>query len=158
MPIVTSETLETTNARGGVRRVFRHIADDGRVFGPLVEHHASGVDAATWLANHASRLTESLRQAEIAANIAKALDGYTGPWSLVWSTGSENLAALRAVYRTATKWELITIAHVLHHQNLTNNQIDNLFGTANASQRQAVRDKLAALDAKYHDILDDTGE
>lgn len=158
MPITSSQIVEDRAQADGRRSVReRHTDDLGETF--HVSYLAeAGANVSAIMSGRVAVLEGLLKEAEIARNVSRALDGFTNGFTFRWSTANENLAAMRELYRTATKWELLTLAHVLHHQNLSNAQIDGLFGTSNNTQRTAVRDKLAALDAKYHDVLDDAGD
>lgn len=153
MPITASIIVEDRAQADGRRWVRERHTDHvgGQHFVSYLAEPESNA-TATMTARVAS-IEAQLKQAEINANLAKALNGETNTFTFQHSTANENLAALRELFRNSTKWELVTLAHVLHHQGLTNNQIDNLFGTSNAAGRQAVRDKFAANDTRYHDIL-----
>jgi len=112
----------------------------------------AGANATTTMNNRVASIEAQLKQNEIDANLAKALNGETGTFTFQHSTAGENLTALCDMYKLLTKWELITVAHVLHHQNLTNQQITNNFGFSGAAI-QTFLNKLATNDTRYHDIL-----
>lgn len=157
MPIVTSVIVENTLQPDGRRSVReRHVDSVGAeqfcsYLGP------AGVDAAAVMAARVSLLNAALKSHEINANLAKALAGETDAFTFAHSSVDENLAALRELYRVATRWEVVILGHALHHQNLSNARVDTLFGTSNAAGRTAVRDRLLALDTKYHDVLTQAG-
>lgn len=157
MSIVASILLED-RAQADGRRAITERHQDHLGLWHFVRYIAeNAADASAAMLARVTGLEERLKQAEIDRNVARALDGFTNGFSFAWSTANDNLAALREIYRTATRWELLTLAHVLHHQSLSDAQIRGLFGVAQ-NQVSAVRSKLAALDAKYHDVLDDVGD
>lgn len=157
MPITASEILYDRAQADGRRRVLEQHTDSlSRVYN-VSYLAAPGADANAALAARVVLLEAALKEAEIEANIARALDGETSGFSLEWSTANENYAALRQLYSTLTSWELIIIGHVLHHQSLSDALIRNLFGVSQA-QVQGIRDRLEAKDTLYHAILAEVGE
>lgn len=96
-------------------------------------------------------ILDQLRAAEVAANIAKALNAEL-MFTFRYSTVAENEVALRAVFQTATRWELLTIGWVLDQLNLSDARIRSLFGVAQSGVA-AIRAKLADIAAKYEAAL-----
>lgn len=153
MPIVSSIIVEDRAQADGRRHVRERHTDHVGGTHDAVYLAESGADAEAVMAARVANIEAQLKTNEINANLAKALNGETDTFTFQHSTGNENLIALRALFKDSTRWELVTLAHVLHHQNLTNNQLDTLFGTTNNTQRTAVRNKLSLNDTRYHDIL-----
>lgn len=156
MSITTSTIIEDLAQVDGRRHVRERHVDHlgGQHFVSYIAD--SGDNATTAMNTRVSNIEAELKQSEINANLAKALNGETDTFIFQHSTANENLAALRELFKASTKWELITLAHVLHHQNLSNAQIRGLFGVS-AGQEQTVKNKLAANDTRYHDILAEEG-
>lgn len=108
------------------------------------------------MAVRAAKIEAYLREAEINTNLAKALNGET-VFTTQHSTVNQNLVALRELFRTSTKWELLTLAWVVNEVGLTDNQLKNLF-SVNDAQLPTLKTKLASLAAKYEDTLDEVGQ
>jgi hypothetical protein len=157
VPIVSSQVVEDRTQADGRRRVRERHVDHLGVAHDFPYLAGAGDNVSAAMAARVATIEAQLKANEIAANVAKAMNGETGTFTFTHSTVDENLAALREVYRTATKWEVVTIGHVLHEQALSNARIDTLFGTSGAAGRTAVRDRLAALDVKYHDVISQAG-
>jgi uncharacterized protein YciI len=153
MAITSSQILEDRAQVDGRRHVRERHTDHLTRQHDVTYMAAAGADVNATMTARVATIEAQLKQNEIDANLAKALNGETDTFTFQHSTGNENLIALRALFKSSTKWELVTLAHVLHHQNLTNNQLDTLFGTTNATERTAVRNKLSTNDTRYHDIL-----
>jgi len=144
---MTSEILSNTSARLGIRVVAKHV-ENSVDFGPFVLHLPTGTDVDAYLASHRTAFEASLKQAEINANIAKALNGETETSTFVRSTGNENLAAMRAQIAVSTKWELMVLGYVIQEFGLTDNQLKSLFGV-NDAQLPALKTKLTTIHARY---------
>lgn len=131
MPITSSTIAEVGAQRDGRRWVLeRHIDHLG------IEHvrhwlATAAEDLNVALAAYALRLLNELRDAEIGSNIAAILaDGRLAVTSTNYSTGTENFAALRTAYQSATRTEAIFAGDFL--ASLTDAQLRNLFGFTQA--------------------------
>lgn len=151
MAVILSSTIIADRVQADGRRYVTERHDDDQGESHRVTYlAASNADAqATANARQATILTQ-LRDHEIAANIAKALNGET-TFTFRYSTVAQNRTALRETFRTATRWELLTLAWVIDGLNLSDNQLKLLFGVDDAGL-PAVKTKLANMAAKYDEV------
>lgn len=105
----------------------------------------------------ATNIAQVLRSAEIEANMVKALNGETDTFIFQHSTVAQNRSRLRELFKTATKFELITLGYVLHTMDLSDNQLKLIF-EINDAQLPALKAKLADCAQKYQDILTVVGQ
>lgn len=148
MASITSSTIIEDHAQAdGRRRVAELHADDQGETHRVTYLAAAGADVQATANARQTTILAQLRDNEIAANIAKALNGET-TFTFRYSTVNENLVALREAFRSATRWELLTLAWVIDGQNLSDNQLRTLFGVT-SPQLPALKTKLANLATKY---------
>lgn len=148
MASILSSSIIADRAQADGRRYVTERHDDDQGESHQVTYlAAANADAqATANARQATILTQ-LRDNEIAANIAKALNGET-TFTFRYSTVAQNRTALREAFRTATRWELLTLAWVIDGLNLSDNQLKLLF-EVNDAGLPAVKTKLANMATKY---------
>jgi hypothetical protein len=154
--IATSTIVEDSTQRDGRRWIRERHTDHTGAMHDVVYLAESGENATTVMTARVDQILDQLRNAEIAANIAKALNGEL-VFSTNHSTGNQNLAALRETFKTATKWELLTLGYVIHTTRLSDNQLKNLF-TVNDAQLPALKTKLSNLATRYTEALAEVGQ
>lgn len=107
--------------------MFTQLDDAGALHGPFVELRPIAEDVNAYMAAHGAALLGSLKAAEIAHHLSRIVqDGslYAIP-ALRYATVGDVRAALRELYRTATRTEAIMVADFLN--TLTDAQLRALF-------------------------------
>jgi hypothetical protein len=156
MAIVSSVIVEDAIQRDGRRWVREHHTDHLGIVHAIAYLAAAGFDAAAALLARVATLEASLREREIAANIASIVtEGRFAVTTFVHSTVAQNRAALREAYRTATRVEAIMVGDFLN--TLTNTQLQNLFNLTGAEVTTLRTNKLAPAAAAADDIRASTG-
>lgn len=85
-----------------------------------------GEDQNTTLARHALETGDALNRGEVSGNIGNIMTlGANATFSLLYSTVSENTAALREAYKTAIQAQAVLIGDFLN--TLTDQQLMNAF-------------------------------
>jgi hypothetical protein len=141
VPITSSVIAEIGVQRDGRQWVLeRHIDHVG------VEHvrhwlATAGEDLNAALAAYALRLLDELRDREITRNVGNVLaDGRLAVITTVYSTGMENINALRIAYQSATRTEAIFTGDFLG--SLTDAQLRNAFDLTQAQVTNLRTNKL----------------
>lgn len=151
MPIISSQII-TDSAQADGRRYIRERHTDhlSKLYDVvyLAEIEATIQDV---LLTRAALITEELRKHEINANLKKALNAEL-VFTFDYSTIAENRTALRELFKTATKWELMTLGWVIVELNLSDNQLKSLF-SVNDAELPALKAKLNNIAAKYEEAL-----
>lgn len=156
MPITSSIIVEDSAQNDG-RRSIREKHIDHLGVNHFVTYLAeSGTDEEANLANRVAQIEENLKQSEINSNVSKALNGEL-TFTFNHSTVAQNRTAIREVFRTATRWELITLGWVIHTLNLSDTQLKNLFGVSDANL-PALKTKLSNLATRYEEALTLVGQ
>lgn len=151
MPIISSQII-TDSAQADGRRYIRERHTDhlSKLYDVvyLAEIEATIQDV---LLTRAALITEELRKHEINTNLKKALNAEL-VFTFDYSTIAENRTALRELFKTATKWELMTLGWVIVELNLSDNQLKSLF-SVNDAELPALKAKLNNIAAKYEEAL-----
>lgn len=145
MSIVSSIIVEDRAQAGGRRHVREVHTDHVGAVHHVVYMAEAGANANTALAARVASIEAQIKQAEINANMAKALNAEL-TFAFVHSTVAENRAALRELFRVATRWELMTLGWVINELALSDNQLKLLFDVTNGA--------LPTLKARLVDIAD----
>lgn len=156
MSITSSQIITDQAQADGRRHILERHTDHLSVL-----HHVSylaevGTNANTVLAARVPFILEQLKAHEINANIATALNAGL-VFTFNHSTVAENRTALRELFKTATKWELMTLGWVINEMNLSDNQLKNLFEVDDAGL-PALKAKLSDISDKYEAALLLTGQ
>ena len=151
MSITSSSITEDRPQLGGRRHVCeRHTDHLGQVHD--IRYMALTADNVnTFMAARVPIIEAQLKAAEIAANMGKALNAELA-YTFNHSTVAENRTALRELFKTATRWELLTLGWVIHELALSDNQLKSLFGV-NDAELPALKAKLLDIHDKYEDAL-----
>lgn len=157
MSIVNSTIIEDRVQADGRRCVReRHVDHLGRAHDATYKA-ASGANVAAAMAARVVKIDAMLVERELNENEARALDGpFVGP-TLQFCTAAQIRTRIRELYRTATAYGLCRLAWYIQRLSLTDNQLKTVFGV-NDAQLPALKVKLAALEAKYIDVLDEAGD
>jgi hypothetical protein len=154
--IVSSVIAEDAVQRDGRRWLREHHTDHLGVVHVITYLAAAGHDAAAALLARVATIEASLRDQEIAANMASVVtEGRFAEVTLVHSTVAQNRAALREAYRSATRVEAIMIGDYLN--SLTNAQLQSAFGLTSAQVNTLRTNKLAPAAANADSIRATTG-
>ncbi len=133
---VSAELLVTDDAH--LLPSFRHAV------AWLIENDAAA--SAAILAAAAANATNALRDAEIALNLIRALN--QDSVTFVYSTPSENIAAVRALFANLSGWQAVCLANYIFNLGLTNAQYTNFFGYSGAALT-TFKTRLASAAATY---------
>ncbi len=144
---------------------FGRVSYDLRVTdnGPLPDYRSSvswpiaqdtAMNAAI-LAGAVAIATDFLRDREIATNIQSAIN--QGSVTFLYSTPAENIAAVRAVFRSLSGWQAVCLGNYINSLGLTNAQYTNFFGYSGAALT-AFKARLAAAAQRYADVIATSGE
>jgi hypothetical protein len=127
MPIVSSTFVESLAQKDGRKYVTETHTDHlglNWLFNWLAN---AGLDPQAAVTARGAALANQLRDAEIDANVAKIkFEGSLAAYTLNYSTATQNFAALREAYKTASKVEAIMIGDFLAAR--TDAQLQSLFG------------------------------
>ncbi len=102
--------------------------------------------SAAILAVAAANATNALRDGEIALNLVRALN--QDSVTFVYSTPSENIAAVRAVFANLSGWDAVRLGAYISSLGLTNAQYTNFFGYSGAALT-TFKTRLASAAATY---------
>lgn len=131
MPITSSTIVSVGAQRDGRRWVLESHLDQLGI--EYTRNYLAGAldDLNAALANYAAQLLDNIRDTEIGRNIDRiTTDGSVADTSTVYSTAAQNFAALREVYRAATRTQAVMIADFL--VTLTDIQLQTAFGMTQA--------------------------
>lgn len=156
MAIATSAVIADQLQADGRRYVTERHTDHLGAHHDVTYLAESGANAQTPLSARAAQIVENLRHAEIQANMAKALSAEL-TFTFNHSTVAQNRAALRELFKIATKWELMTLGWVIFELNLTDNQLKNLF-EVNDAQLPALKTRITNIADKYEEALELSGQ
>lgn len=148
MSIVSSTIVEDAAQVDGRRYIReRHVDHLGTVI-EVLYLGAANTDANAVMLARVPSIEVGQTQNEIHANVANALSDDEPAPTFNYSTQNQFAAELRQVYKTATRRDAYRIGWYIESFNLTNNQLQNLFGIG-AGQVAAAQAKLDDLAAKY---------
>lgn len=151
MAISSSIIIEDSAQPDGRRWIRERHTDHLGATHDVVYMAESATNASEVMSNRVASILSQLKQAEINANMAKALNGEL-TFIFNHSTVAENRTVLRELFMVSTKWELTTLAWVIHELSLSDTQLKNLFGV-NDAQLPALKTKLLNQHDRYEDIL-----
>ena len=150
--MITSSTIIEDSIQADGRRFIRERHTDHLgVFHEISYLAESTANAETAMTARVTQIVEQLKQAEINANMSKALNAEL-VFTFNHSTVAENRTALRELFKTATKWELLTLGWVINELALSDNQLKALF-SVNDAQLPALKTKLSDMSQKYEAAL-----
>ena len=152
MPIVASEIIEDSAQADGRRYIRERHTDDLGVSHDVTYLAELGTDEEAVMASRVAQIEEQLRQAEINANMAKYLNAELDTYTFFHSTADDSLLAIRELFKTATKWELLTLGWVINEKGLSDNKLKALFGVDDAGL-VTLKAKLANIAARYEEAL-----
>src|SRR3990167_5429163 len=119
--MITSSTIIEDSIQADGRRFIRERHTDHLgVFHEISYLAESTANAETAMTARVTQIVEQLKQAEINANMSKSLNAEL-VFTFNHSTVAENRTALRGLFKTATKWELLTLGWVINALALSDN-------------------------------------
>lgn len=126
MANIVSSIYEAFVQKDGSKTVHETHTDIVGRLRDLIWTALASDDLTASLAAHASDLGQSLSDAEVQANVGAVIAvGSLAVPTFVYSSTSDNLAALRAAYRDSTDRQAIMIGDYL--QTLTDTQLRSIF-------------------------------
>ena len=152
MAIVLSEIVDDAPQIDGRRHVRERHTDHVGGLHYVTYLAEAETDAAAVMAGRVAQIEEQLRQAEINANMAKCLNAELDTYTFFHSTADDSLLAIRELFKTATKWELLTLGWVINEKGLSDNKLKALFGVDDAGL-VTLKAKLANIAARYEEAL-----